>query len=333
MVAQDLYLRGRYLMTRGWLAVSEQGTKLLREAHLRAPEDTRIAGAYALAVARVQTAGEVSPDAIGEARAIAERTLEVAPAQAEARVALAFIHLSESEVTAASVQLTRALATAPNSVEALDAVARLVAEVGPTAAAIRALEGVLAIEPTVSHSQQALARVHALLGDVQRAYAVLGPVPTELHDFAPHMLLKARMALWHGDADAARELVRVFEQWPGSPSVFVREAVLGLAAITIQREKAAAIGARLDPMLPLESRFSPRRLCFHSQIRVEAKLGLRDIEGALRDLRVGDSNGLLDLVWLDNAPLFEGLRARPEFIAIRESTALRAERVRRILAP
>ncbi|MDB5213405.1 MAG: Adenylate cyclase, partial [Myxococcaceae bacterium] len=79
-------------------------------------------------------------------------------------------------------------------------------------------------------------------------------------------------------------------------------------------------------------RLKPRRVSFHAQIRTELKLGGGRIEEALADLRVADSNGLLDRLWLDRCPLFDLVRDRPEYLAIQKSTTARAERVAEILA-
>jgi serine/threonine-protein kinase len=332
-VAQELYLRGRYLLQRGWLAVSQEGTELIRQAHERAPDDTRIAGTYALATSRVLTSGEMGQGAGAAARALAERTLERNPSQHEARVALAFIHLSESEFAAASVQLMRALALAPNSVEALDAAGRLLAEVGPPEMAIEMLRKAIAIDPGINQARHALGRLHALFGDLDIARDVFGPVPTQSHDFAPYVLLNARFALWRDDPAAARGLVRLITESKVATLPLLREAVLGFAEITINRELAAGISDKLDLVLPFDNRYPPRRLAFHAQLRVEAKLGMRDLDGALHDLRVADTNGLLDLMWLDHCLIFDAVRGSQEFATIRENTALRAERVRRILAP
>ena len=330
--AQELYLRGRYLLHRGWITVSHEGLELLRQAHELAPQDSRIAGAFALAIARVLLAGEASRSASAAARALAERTLEHDPSQAEALVALAIFHLGDSEGAAAAVQLQRALAVSPNSLEALDAFGRILIEVGRTDVAIRALHKVLAIDPTMLLAKHSIVRAHALLGDLDAAYELLGPVPSDPNDFAPHMLLRARMALWRGDVAEAEEIERVVRGFEEA-TAFARRSVLGLAETTRTRTLSPAIRAELEVGLAFDPSFPPRRLAFHAQFRTEVKLGGGDIEGAIHDLRFADSNGLLDILWLDRNPLFDAIRDRPEVIAVRASTAARAERVARILAP
>jgi len=331
-VAQELYLRGRYLLHRGWVAVSHDGVELLRQAHERAPQDSRIAGAYALAVARVLMSANADRAASAEARTLAERTLELDPAQAEARVALAIFHLGDSEGAAASVQLQRALAVSPNSVEALDSAGRILVEVGRTEVAIRTLHKVLAIDPTMLLARYTIVRGHALLGELDLARDLLGPVPDDPNDFAPHMLLMARMAMWRHDVPAAAEIARIVNERT-TATQFTRFTVLGMTEVTRLGTLPPAIRTNLETGLAFDSRFLPRRLSFHAQFRVEVKLAGGDVESALQDLRVGDNNGLLDVLWLDRNPLFDAVRDRPEFIAIRASTAARAERVASILDP
>ena len=330
--AQELYLRGRYLVHRGWMAISREGVELLRQAHELAPGDSRIAGAYALAVARTLIAGESSSTLPSEMRALAEATLQRDPSQPEARVALAIFHLSDSEGAAASVELKRALEISPNSLEALDAAGRILVEVGRTDVAIRTLRKVLAIDPTMLLAKHSMIRAHALLGEMDLALELLGPPPTDRNDFAPHMVLRTRLALWHRDVAAAEEISAVMESSPLATPL-AKQSVLGLAEVARTGVLRPALRGLLETGMAFDPTFLPRRLTFHAQLRVEVKLGGGDVEGALQDLRVGDTNGLTDLLWLDRNPLFDGIRDRPEMIAIRASTAARAERIARILDP
>lgn len=89
----------------------------------------------------------------------------------------------------------------------------------------------------------------------------------------------------------------------------------------------------IDTALPVTLAFSPRRLTYHAQIRTEVKLASGAIAAAMSDLRSADTNGLLDILWLDRCPLFDSVRSFPEFRLIRESTGARAARIVRILDP
>jgi len=98
-----------------------------------------------------------------------------------------------------------------------------------------------------------------------------------------------------------------------------------------ERSLTPQIIANMQRQLPIDPRFSPRQNAFHAQIRTEVQLAAGEIDRALTDLRHADSNGLLDLLWLDRCPLFDVLRGSPELALIRESTATRVERTARIL--
>jgi serine/threonine-protein kinase len=330
-IAQELYLRGRYLVHRGWYDVSREGQAMLREAHARAPDDTRIAGSLALAIAKTLT-GDANPQiAIGEARALAEKTLERDPAQAEARVALGFVHLANSEVAGAATELKRAMRVAPNSVEALDSVGRLLVEVGKPKLGIAMLTRALAIDPAVTQARHSIARAHWLAGDRELALEVLGPVPEHARDFTPYMMMRGRFALWNRDRAQALVLREILAKT--SLTVINNASIMGILELASTHVITPEIAEIISNRLGFNPRFAPRTLCFHAQLRAEVRLAIKDIEGAFADLHVGDANGMLDLNWLDHLELFEGLRDRPDFMAVRAATAARADRVIHVLEP
>ena len=222
--AQDLYLRGRYLLHRGWFDVSREGVALLAEAHKRAPTDLRIAGAYALAIARVLTADRDARTQAIAARELAEKTLLADPTQLEARLALGVVHLNNAEGVTAATQLQRALAQAPNSIEALDAVGRLLAEVGRWKVGIATLHRALAIDPLMVHARQAIARAYALVGDYDAAFETLGPL--NMTELTPDVLVRARIALWSGDRAAAGVLIEALVQSNAGPATRQRLGAL-----------------------------------------------------------------------------------------------------------
>ena len=301
--AIELFLRGRYLMNRGWFEAGRQGADLLREAHRRLPDDPRIAGTYALAVARLLTTERDREGiaAANMARELAERTLEKDSSQAEARVALAFLHVNESEGAAAALQFRKALSVAPNAVEALDGIGRMLVEIGRSALGVATLRRALAIDPLMSHPKQSLARTYALLGERRRAAEELGPMPEDPADFVAHALLQARFALWFGERDAADGLARGLARATGLSS-YARESMEGLLHFLKVPEVTREQAAMLDAALPIAEAFAPRRLAFHAQIRAEIKLAGGAIEAGLSDLQASDANGLIDLFWLDRCP-------------------------------
>ena len=89
----------------------------------------------------------------------------------------------------------------------------------------------------------------------------------------------------------------------------------------------------MESSLPIDTSFSPRRSAFHAQMRAEVRFGVGEIASAMNDLRQADTNGLLDLLWLDRCPVFDGVRAMADFVTIRENTVVRAARVGRVFDP
>ena len=330
-VAQDLYLRGRYLLQHGWFDQSREGVKLLGKAHERAPDDPRIAGTYALAIARVLSGDPAASAEVPDARELAEKTLAVDPMQVQARVALGFVHLNNAEGVAAATLLKRALALAPNAVEALDVVGRVLLEVGRSERGIATLRRALSIDSALAQARHAIGRGYALLGDYDSALEALGPFPTVAADIPPYVLMRGRMALWKNDRESAATMTeQLLRSEANEIGKFRMAALLAIVRTGTVTDEAVA---QIDASLPLEVRFQPRRVAFHAQVRTEAKLGGGRIEAALADLRTADANGLLDILWLDRCALFDKVRDRPEFIAIRKSTADRAERVADVLDP
>ncbi len=330
--AQDLYLRGRFLLHRAWHVTSQEAIGLLREAHQRAPDDARIAGALALALARPFWMGALSPELVREARETADRALRLAPAQAEAHVARGLMHVMQGEISAALTELGIALSHAPNSVEALDALGRMLVELGRIDEGIAMLSRALAIEPDFASLRIHRARAQALLGRWDLAEADLDVVPDHAGDIAPWLLIKTRvMLLWRGRADLAPEIVA--EVGRRDLPDYVRGAIAGMAGVAVRRAITADDRVVLEANLPVGKGVSPRRSSFNAQTAAELMLVCGEDEAAIERLEVADANGLFDIAWLDRVPLLDHLRGKhPGLARVRTSVALRAERALEALA-
>lgn len=324
-IAQELYLRGRYLLHRGWFETSREAVGLLRDAYERAPSDARIGGTYALAIARSIARAPDPKAAERTARQVAEKALAIDAAQPEARVALGILHLGAAEATTAVRELQRALSVAPNLVDGLDALGRLLIEVGRTEHGIAMLERALAIDPDVSHARHAMARVAALLGDRDGFERTMGPLPAHPGDVAAHTLTRGRVLLWYGDVEGTRALAAEIPSLP-LPS-YARYLVDGLLRISSSKTLAPADAASLAEALPLDPRLPARQLSFNAQLRTELKTASGDRQGALDDLRFADGEGLLDRLWLDRCPLLVDLCGYPDFLHVRANVERRAARV------
>lgn len=326
-VAQELYLRGRYLLNRSWFSVSREGLTLLKEAHLRAPSDPRIAATYALATARILAQHMDTFEEMAAARALAEQTLASHPMQPEAWLALGNIYLNEGDATMAAVRLERALALAPSSVEALDVVGRMLVEVGRTQRGIEALRRALAIDPGMVYARHTLARCFALLGDLDGAEEVLGPPPAGPTDFIADAFMRGRFALWNRDRATCAALLRMVDERNLRSAGDIRAFLL----VGAEGRATPEVEEAIEKTIPDNARFPIRRRAFQAQIRAETRLTIGDVAGALKELRLAESLCLIDVMWLDRCKLLDGLREHSEFLAVRESTEGRAREVAALL--
>jgi serine/threonine-protein kinase len=158
--ALDLYLRGRFIFTRFYFDVA-QAVGLLRAAHERAPNDGRIAAAYALALMRHHHVGALSNAVIDEAHALAAKVLASDASIAEAHVAIALVHLSQLEPRSGASALKRALEVAPHNVDALVWMGNLLLECNRIDAGVAMLDKVLAEDSGVRVASSHLALAHA----------------------------------------------------------------------------------------------------------------------------------------------------------------------------
>src|SRR4029079_4418119 len=105
------------------------------------------------------------PGSIAEqARALATRVLEEDATVAEAHVAMALVHLSQTEPRSSAVSLLRALEYAPKNVDALHWLGSLLLECDRIDAAIERLDAALAEDAHFHLVHGTLARAHALRG-------------------------------------------------------------------------------------------------------------------------------------------------------------------------
>jgi eukaryotic-like serine/threonine-protein kinase len=323
-VAQDLYLRGRYLLHRGWSQEHDRPEDHLERAHELAPGDARIAGTYAHALAKAYGNRSLGAAVERRAREVAARALELDPLQPEAHAALGSLHVFLGEGAAAMRVLRRALTVQPNNVEALDLAGRLLTEVGRVDEGLRLLTRGIENEPELTHARYTIARSHALGGDFEASDLAFGPVPTNPADRVLYFTMRARMTLWTGDPQRAEALHALSKR---ADLGAMAEAVEGMLSIVSSRELKPGDRVTISRMLPLDATRTPRMIAFNAQVRAELTAAAGDLDEALACVQAADANGLFDLAWLEGCPLLAPLRERGDLNDIRERTSMRAARV------
>jgi serine/threonine-protein kinase len=322
--AHDLYVRGRELFLRGWFDAKGEAVRILGEAHMLSPSDAKIAATYARALARRYTTGCHREDFMQIAKDISEKALLLDPRRAEARLALATIHLYRGEGVGGAAELRRAVAMSPQDPDVLEMVGRLRSEVGPLAVAAANLEEAFTREPRLVVARHTLARAWAMLGDRQRAEESLGPQPSDPDALVPYAITRLRLSLWWAERCPGPELVRACASLRPSER-WIADMILAAAA---NNSLSAEHRAILEHAFSSSTAPTQSIAAFRAQVRAEVHVACGEIEAAVAAIRDADANGLLDVCWLEKCPLLRDLAGHPELDPVRRSTALRAARVR-----
>lgn len=324
--ALDLYLRGRFVYASSYFGAGE-AAGLLRGAYERAPEDGRIAAAYAQALVRAVHIDRLPREAAAEARAIAERVAARAPEIAAAHVVLAHLHLAEGDGAAAARDLLRALRAEPANADALSWMGSLETEVGRLAEGIRRLLLARTYDPTLAYVDGILTRAHALLGDFEAGERLLAGRTSAQDDVRFAWTVRSRYVLWRRDRQRAETFLAALARAGFAPDTTLPlQAILWpLSREGLTDERLATIDRVLGPSP------SPRRAAFHAQLKLEI-YGAAGLAERARPV-LGELLGMpfLDLAWLDGCPLLECLKDVPELAALRAATAERAARVCEVL--
>ena len=327
-VAHDLYLRGRYSYLRGWYDSAGEAIDLLSQAHQLSPANAPFAATYARALARSYGVEGRGEDVARVAQEVAEKALALEPALAEARVALAMVHLYRGEGVASASELRRALASNPNDPSALELAGRVRLEVGPVETAAELLTAALEGEPTLNEARYSLARAWATIGRWDHAATTLGPTPTACREVVPFMLHRSRFLLWERNVDAIDAVARELPQLAALFGPAELRAVDALLTVGRHRTVSAREHEVLQTLFPTDAKITQRRAAFNAQIRAEVYLACRDFDAALRAILEADANGLIDLTWLERCPLLDEVRQHPTFSNVRRATEMRAARIR-----
>ncbi|MEM9459672.1 MAG: protein kinase [Myxococcota bacterium] len=322
--AVEHYLRGRAI-TRS----TNVTTTNLDEAIAHFEQARAMAPTFALPLAARAHATVyrwfVSPGVQGEpwSRAAAEavqQALALASDLAETHLAAARFEVHRGGFPDAVRHLTKALEIAPTYAAAHEYLGILQCDAGRSTEGARHIRLAHDLDPTLGIGLLAVLRHHALRGHAQAYRALLERVRD--HPSVPRVgvsLFEFRIALWHGNLEHARSI-----QWPSVP---LTETVVA-AFVAVLDDSLDHRAARRTLEQAVLSAANPRLRTVWRQISVELLAWRQALDDALEVLIEADAETvLLDADWLESCPLLAPLRARPEFVAIRERVRRRADQV------
>ncbi len=317
--ALDLLLRARHMSNVDFGRVAD-AIALLQRGHELAPDHPKIAAL--LAIAHVQQAfylGSGDVTVFEGATRLARIAVANAPQLAEGHLALGHIELNTGDSAVAASHFRTAIACAPYSADAHEQLGRMLLEAGYLDQAMARLEEAIAINPNLRTARWEYARAFAL----EQRWDEHDRVVRDLIQHDDRAVARARYAWWRRDEkqlEALRPMLREVPQ-----QVFGARLMTEFNAVFLDhqweshRETLIVLANELPP--------NPRRRAFLGQLIAEAAGYSNDVSGSLGFIEFAFDNGLFDLHWLDKCPVLDGVRASPQFQAIRARVKVRAEAI------
>lgn len=318
----EKYLRARYLYARSDPASLEQSIQLFESVLAQAPGDPLLLMNYALARSRLWFYGSAESGA--KALAAAEQAVVAMPQRGESFLALASVSFQGADLVAAVRALGRALTLTPELADAHELLGRILVETGPIRDGIERLTLSRKLDPGLFRTLADQARTLALLGDFDRAHALLAEPALSGRSFAIQWILRGRLCVWSRDVQRAREYLNdpeiMADRFPRA------RLLLEVAAGRGRVEPPAVMGTGLA-----SDKSSPRGRTFFFQMHAElySFYGLR--EQAVRCVARSVDAGLTDLTWLERCPPIVALADDPKMTALKRVVYERAYAVREAL--
>jgi serine/threonine protein kinase/tetratricopeptide (TPR) repeat protein len=338
----EAYLRARQL-ARTWEWIGPQGAIAHYERCLAlAPGFKPALAGYAIACLRAWFRPSFSPD---------EPDWEAVSATAVAAALAGASELAETQLAAAihAVQygrygeavdaLRQALRIAPTYAAAHDYLGRLQVEAGRPEQGIAHLELALELDPELNLALGDICRHRALRGDLESLdqlmarYVERGGRASDIAIAS----IRLRVAAWYRDADrlaAMQNLMPTSLVNPASSPAIVRpdgpiRAMAGHALAVFGQSIVTGVFDELRDRFELVfgAARNPRFSALAYQLAAEAAMYNHRDDVAMEYIQRAAEGVLVDLEWLEYCPLFEPLRARPEFEIARTLVRARAEGV------
>jgi len=315
----EKYLRARSLYGRSDQSSLEQSVALFEELLVHSPLDARLLLHDALALSRLWFFG--GTDAAQKAQHVAEQLVKVAPNHSASFMALASVRFQAADAVGTVRALGKALSLTPDLADAHELLGRILVETGPIRDGLSRLTLARTLDPGLFRALVDQARTCALLGDFDRAHALLADESLRGRSFAIQWIARARFCLWAHDQRRA-------ERYLSEP-----EIVQGLYPRAKLLLQAAAGHKLIDPLTVISAgmaseRSSPRGRTFVFQMHAELAAVYGQGEQAVRSVARSIDAGLTDLAWLERCPLLTGLSHDPRMMALHRVLYARALAVR-----
>jgi len=321
--AVDLYLRARAELRRFWGEHIQTATELLEQAVAFAPGSPQILSA--LAFASVQTwIRRSNAEELPRAMETTERAL--ATGHGEAYMASSTLKLNRGSHEEAGSDLGTALARSPMSASVHESAGRVLVESGSVVEGRHHYETALGLDPgRVQMIGGDLARLDALQGNWvsadRRIAALLADSDPSVAQLGAVFL--ARLAIWRRNIPQLREAVKILAPRAGN------EGTNMFRMFDEWRDHGTFDDEGWQKSVATQQRPErPHRFQLIALQRLAEMAMLMDQHNAaLHTLTAASQFGLIDVVWLDQCPMFTNLHGDPTFEAARAVVAERASRV------
>ncbi len=319
----EKYLRARYLYSRSDQRSLEQSVELFEELLRISPADARLLLHYALTLSRLWFFG--GTDAAQKAQGAAEQLVKAAPNHSASFLALAGVRFQGTDLVGTVRALGRALTLSPDLADAHELLGRILVETGPIRDGLARLTLARTLDPGLFRVLIDQARTCALLGDFDRAHALLADESLRGRSFAIQWILRARLCLWARDQKRA---VKYLAEPEIAQGLYPRAKLL---------LHAAAGHNQVDPQTVLSAgvgseRSSPRGRTFVFQMHAELLASYGQAEQAVRSVARSIDAGLTDLAWIERCPLLSPVTKDPRMVALHRVVYGRALAIRDALS-
>ncbi len=314
--AVDLYLRAKSEARRFWGEHLVNARDLLEQALAYAPNAPQILSAFAHASVLVWLRTG-NPPHLPPAQKAVERALQTG--HGEAFLAAASLELNRYNVAGSGAMLSQALARAPMSAQVHEMAGRMLVEVDDVARGRHHFQTAIGLDPGRQQVIETdLARLDGLMGNWVAADRTIERL---LQDADPPIVqlgsvFQMRLAVWRRDyekvTEAMRRLMSRLSTGASSQvSLFLKWRDEGV--FDIDGWKNYLVNIREESKTDVPSR--------HHLIILQRLAELAAIMGRTDELfdalALGADLGLVDVVWMDNCPLFADIRTEPRFLALR----------------